>query len=130
MGETLGRKLPVFIEQAGQDLLFGFRSFRKTPGLTAVALLSLALGIGATTVIFSTVYSAILDPFPYGDVQRLLSVQIQHPAGENLIGFTSDQFLNLAAESTGFMTTAGSRWREVSLTGRREPERLDGVYAT
>ncbi|HEY3740467.1 MAG TPA: hypothetical protein VGL53_11515, partial [Bryobacteraceae bacterium] len=59
------------------DIRFGLRSFRRTPPLTLLALLSLALGIGATTTIFCAVYSIIVDPFPYGDSQHLMSVQIE-----------------------------------------------------
>ena len=48
-----------------QDLRFGFRQFRKAPGFVLTAVLSLMLGIGATTAIFSVVYGVLLDPYPY-----------------------------------------------------------------
>src|SRR5438034_9364044 len=56
------------------DLKFAFRQLLKNPGFTAVAVLTLALGIGATTAIFSAVYSVLLKPLPFPDSARLVSV--------------------------------------------------------
>src|SRR5882762_11025153 len=109
---------------------FAVRTFLRTPALTCLALLSLALGIGATTAIFSAVYSAIVDPFPYGDARHLLCVEIRDAAGQTRFGYTPGQFLDLAADTNVFSALSGSRWREVALTGQGEPARLDGVYAT
>jgi predicted permease len=121
----------AFLEQFWKDIRFGLRSFLRTPALSCLALLSLALGIGATTAIFSAVYSVILDPFPYGDAQHLLSIQIRQPGdGEAKIGFSSDQFLDVAADTTKLAALSGSIWNQVALTGQGEPERLEGVYAT
>jgi predicted permease len=120
-----------FLDRFQKDVRFGLRSFLRTPALSCLALLSLALGIGATTAIFSAVYSAIFDPFPYGDARHLLCVEVhQAGGGQDRIGYTADQFLDMAAEATVFSALSGSRWREVALTGQGEPERLDGVYAT
>lgn len=107
---------------------FAVRIFLRTPALSCLALLSLALGIGATTAIFSAVYSAIIDPFPYGDARHLLCVELHDAGGQARKGYTPGQFLDMAADATAF-NLAGSRWREVALTGQGEPARLDG-YAT
>src|SRR3984893_14245106 len=59
-----------------QDLRFALRQFRKSPGFVLTAILSLMLGIGATTAIFSVVYGVLLDPYPYKDNDRMVHVQL------------------------------------------------------
>jgi len=65
-----------------QDLRFAFRQFRKSPGFVATAILSLMLGIGATTAIFSVVYGVLLDPYPYKDNDRMVHVQLNDKKSE------------------------------------------------
>jgi predicted permease len=60
-----------------QDLRFAFRQFRKSPGFVITAVLSLMLGIGATTAIFSVVYGVLLDPYPYKDNDRMVHVELR-----------------------------------------------------
>ncbi len=59
-----------------QDLRFALRQFRKSPGFVITAILSLMLGIGATTAIFSVIYGVLLDPYPYKDNDRMVHVQL------------------------------------------------------
>src|SRR5207245_4916809 len=68
-----------FVETCWQDLRFGVRTLRKSPGFTAVAVLTLALGIGANTVIFSAVYAVLLKPLPFKDSDRLVFIEKQNP---------------------------------------------------
>jgi hypothetical protein len=70
--------LPV-LEIISQDWLFALRLLRKNPGFTAIAVLTLALGMGATTTIFSVVNSVLLRPLPYQNHERLLRVEETHP---------------------------------------------------
>ena len=61
-----------WLETLGRDARFALRGFRNSPGFTAVALLSLMLGIGATTAIFSVIYGVLIDPYPYARPGRNL----------------------------------------------------------
>src|SRR5882762_1957650 len=67
-----------FLSALWQDLRYGLRVLRKSPGLTAVALLSLALGIGATTSIFSVVYGVLISPYPYSRPGEIWAPSIQN----------------------------------------------------
>src|SRR6476646_6216346 len=60
-----------------QDLRYAVRQLRKSPGFAVTAVLSLTLGIGATTAIFSVVYSILLDPYPYRDADRMVHVELR-----------------------------------------------------
>src|SRR6266581_4353672 len=68
-----------WLETLLQDLRYGLRQLRRNPGFTAVAVLTLALGIGGTTAIFSVVYGAVLDPGPYADSGRLAVIVTHDP---------------------------------------------------
>jgi len=69
-----------------QDLRFAFRQLRKKPGFATVAALTLALGIGASSIIFSIVYNGVLYPFPYRSAQRLTAIQIKATDGQDGMG--------------------------------------------
>src|SRR5258707_12169462 len=83
------------------DLGYGARGLRNQPGFAAIAILTLALGIGASTTIFSVIYNVLLDPFPYTDAKRVVAIQIhdlatgraggrQLPLPEMFIPYTND----------------------------------------
>src|SRR6266478_5209067 len=72
-----------FFETFWQDLRYGLRVLRKSPGLTAVALLSLALGIGATTSIFSVVYGVLISPYPYSRPGEIWSPAVRNAKNPN-----------------------------------------------
>jgi putative ABC transport system permease protein len=120
-----------WLERLRQDLRFGARNLARTPGVTAIAVLSLALGIMATTAIYSVIHGVIVDPFPYRDVDRLMSVRVRDlgsPRGQT--GYSTDQFLEIAERSTIFDGVIASTISDVLWTGDGEPQRLRGNYVT
>src|SRR6266567_5140613 len=114
-----------------RDIRFGVRNLAKSPGFTAIALASLMLGIGGSTAMYSVIYAVVLDPFPYKDVERLMSVRVQDP-GQRSNGsyYTIDQFLEIAERNSIFEGVIASTWSDVIWTGGGEPQRLRGNHCT
>jgi putative ABC transport system permease protein len=114
-----------------QDLRYGARMLRKQPGFALIAILSLALGIMATTAMYSVIHAVILNPFPYKDVDNLMSVKVWSP---NERGFrtyySTDQFLEIAERSTIFDGVIASTISDVLWTDGAEPQRLRGNFGT
>ena len=113
------------------DLRHGIHLLRKAPGFSAVAVITLALGIGATTAVYSVVYAVVLNPFPYKDVDTLMSVRVSEP-GQNggRLFYTPPQFLEIAERNTIFSSTIASTVSDVLWTSKGEPQRLRGNYVT
>lgn len=119
------------LEQFGQDFRYGLRVLRKSPGFSALAILSLALGIMAATAMYSVIYGVVLNPFPYRDVDRLTSVKVWSPDSSRYrLSYTIDQFLEIAERNTIFEGTIASTISDVVWTSRREPQRLRGNVCT
>src|SRR5437868_475854 len=113
------------------DLRYAGRMLRKSPGFALVAVITPALGIGATTAIYSVVYAVVLNPFPYKDVDTLMSVKVWEPGrrGFNL-QYTPTQFLEIAERNTIFSSTIASTISDILWTSQGEPQRLRGNYVT
>src|SRR2546430_835487 len=119
------------LEQIAQDFRYGLRSLRKGPGFSAVAILSLALGIMATTAMYSVIYGVVLNPFPYRDVDSLMSVKVWSPDSSRFrLGYTVDQFLEIAERNTIFQGTIASTVSDVVWASGGEPKRLRGNVCT
>jgi len=67
-----------------QDVVFAFRQLKKNPGFALTAIVSLALGVGATTAVFSVVYAVLMNPYPYRDPTRLAYLILRDKAGNGL----------------------------------------------
>ncbi|MCC6232450.1 MAG: ABC transporter permease [Verrucomicrobiales bacterium] len=108
------------------DLKLALRQMRKHPGFTAVAVLTLALGIGANTAMFSIVNSVLLKPLPYDEPGQL--VQVWEAPGPGQRNWASPgAFLDWKEHSTVFENLSLLDGRELNLTGEGKPERISGV---
>ncbi|MGH9762013.1 MAG: ABC transporter permease, partial [Blastocatellia bacterium] len=106
-----------------QDCRYGFRTLLKTPGFTAVAVLTLALGIGANAAIFSFVDGVLLKPLPYPDSNNILLVW-EKPPGHDRNGVSTLNYLDWHNQNKCFQYSAAVTGKAVSLSGNGLPERL------
>ena len=82
-----------------QDIRYALRLLVKSRVSTTVAVLSLALGIGATTAIFSVVYAVLVDPYPYAGADRIGFAHVLNPKGDQYIGYTMNEYLEMKARA-------------------------------
>jgi len=123
------------MESLIQDLKFGIRMLRKSPGFTIVAVLTLALGIGANTAVFTVVDAVLLRRLPVRDPERLMLLWETNPSLGSFIG---DQvptaFVNFREwrkqATKSFSGIAGMEDADLNVTGTGDPERIDGARAT
>ncbi|HEX2663526.1 MAG TPA: ABC transporter permease [Candidatus Acidoferrum sp.] len=121
-----------FFDEIGGDIRYGLRALRRNPAFAAVAVLSLALGIGATTAMFSLIYAVLLHPFPYADADRIMNphfVKTQRP--DEVVWFTLSKAqlddLRLAAPVESVL---GFHSDHLEITNDGLPEDISGVYLT
>ncbi|HKH49738.1 MAG TPA: ABC transporter permease [Thermoanaerobaculia bacterium] len=111
-----------------QDLRFAVRMLAKNPGLTAVAVFCIALGIGANTTAFSVVQAVLLRPFPYADPERIVAVHMTNLRKEIDEGSPSYvEFLDLREQSRSFTQMSAYGSRSLVVSGKEEPERALGA---
>jgi predicted permease len=110
------------------DLCYGLRTLAKNPGFTTVAVLSLAIGIGANSAIFSVTNALLLRPLPYQDADRL-AILWQRSPGLNVAQdwFSPGQYLDVKAENQVFEQVAVTIGASFNLTGQGGPEHVDGA---
>lgn len=113
------------VEQMWVDVRYAARRLRSSPGFTTVAALTLAVGIGASTAIFSAVNPILFEPLPYPDAGRILMIS-DRDAGGGRQDVTFGTYAELAARSRSFAAFAVAKAWQPTLTGVAEPERLEG----
>jgi putative ABC transport system permease protein len=114
-----------------QDIRFSYRQLVKRPGFTLTAVLSLMLGIGATTAVFSVVHAILMDPYPYADSDRMIHLRLLMPNGDiqGYLGVTGSQWQQLRKSPVVENAFLEDDW-SLTLTGGELPEDVQGVYLT
>jgi len=114
-----------------QDLRYGSRSLRKNPGFTAIAMITLALGIGANTAIFSVVNGVLLRPLPYPEPDRLVMVYgISLQAAQGKTPLCEADFLDWKSQNQVFESLAGFSTNRFNYTGGETPQQIEGAWVT
>src|SRR5437879_9891776 len=120
-----------FVETCWRDLRYGVRMLRKNPGFTISAAVTLAVGIGANTAIFSVIDRVLLQPLPYPHPEELVAVRHTAP-GLNVKDLSSSDssYFIYREESRTFQDIGLYRNDSVNITGMAEPERVSALYVT
>jgi putative ABC transport system permease protein len=119
------------VEALFQDVRYGLRTLRRSPGFTSVAVLTLALGIGANTAIFSVIYGGLLNPLPYADSHRLV-VLVSHnkTQGRSVAWITASEFMDYREKNLVFDEVVGADYEDLLWTGGDLPRAFQGVRVT
>ena len=121
----------VWLNDAARDARYAVRTLVHAPGFTLVAVFTLALGIGAVTIIYSVIHNVVLDPLPYRDSDRLVNVMVQDTQTGRVRGvFPSAEFLDFKEASTSFDDVVGTLGFAALLNGPEHAEILRGVWVT
>src|SRR5437660_3124635 len=126
-----------FVETLTRDIRYGFRTLTKNPGFSIVAILTLALGIGANTAIFSVVYAALIRPLPYSQPDRLITLTEVRPqegqsaqSNSRIWDSSYPDYLDWTRQSKSFQSLAGFSGDGFTLYGAGEPELVFGAQTT
>jgi putative ABC transport system permease protein len=121
-----------FFDTLWQDIRFGLRMLRKSPGFTAVAILTLAIGIGANTAIFSVVNAVILQPLSYPNPDRLVELELTVPKGGNQDVASIPRFNVWREQTRVFDSVAAYDFSGpgINLTGVAPPEQIKGIHVS
>ena len=116
-----------YVRELRQDLGYALRMLRRTPGFTAVALITLALGIGANSAIFSVVYGVVLQSLPYRSADRLYQLQMLYPDGTAYSALSAPDFMSVREGNRAFDRVEGYATGIFTLLGVGEPQEIRGV---
>jgi predicted permease len=129
---TARRAFLHWFDDVRRDILYGSRTLARTPGFTAVAVTTLALGISAVTVIYSVVRNVVLDPFPYTRSERLVNVVLKDASDRIVRGpyFPASEYLDYQEQTTAFEDVVATSRDSAYWTGEAGTERLDVAWMT
>jgi predicted permease len=113
-----------------QDVRYSIRQLKKTPGFALTAIISLALGIGATTAVFSVVYAILVNPYPYANSDRMMHLRGTLSSGQAAyFGFTAPQWQTIRKSPVVEDAFISDQWN-LTVTGHDLPEDIQGDYVT
>ena len=113
------------------DVRYAVRNLIKRPGFTAIAILTLAIGIGANTTIFSAINALLLKPLPFPELDRVVAIwdeDVAHGYEHNEVAFAN--YADWRNQNQSFQSLALYRWWSANLTGNDQPERIHGMLVT
>jgi len=116
----------IWLEDLRRDVGYGVRTLARTPAFTVVAMMTLALGIGAVTVIYSVLRNVVLDPFPYTRSDRMVNLVLRDASGRNIRGpyFSAQEFLDYQDQATVFEDVVGTSIESMYWVNDAGTERL------
>jgi hypothetical protein len=116
------------MDTLGQDIRYALRALAQQRAFAIVAVLTIALGVGANTAIFSVVNAMLLQPLPYPAAERLVLVWTTTGSGQSAAAWP--EYLDWRAQSRSFEEMAVARQQSVTLVGDAEPERVTGAFVS
>src|ERR1700674_5639792 len=119
-----------WLRDAADDARYGLRMLAKNPGFAIVAILSLALGIGATTAVFSVLYAVLVNPYPYANSDRMVHLLVRDNGGNRrYVNLNGPELQQLRQARAGQSSAAMDGW-ELTTTEGDLPENVHAVYLT
>jgi putative ABC transport system permease protein len=128
--ESKQRRSLRILDELRQDLRYGLRTLTRSPGFSAVAILTLALGVGAVTIIYSVVHNVVVDPLPYRDAGRLVNVFVQDPRGSVRGVFSLPELLDFRDRNSVFEDVVGTLGQGMRYETPDTVEYLRAVWVT
>src|ERR1051325_7111117 len=119
------------MESLLSDIRYALRNLWRRPGFTLIAVITLALGIGANTAIFSAIHALLLKPLPFPELDRVVAIWDKFPSRgvmHNEVAVAN--YLDLQSQTQSFDQLALYRWWSANLTGIDPPERIQGSLVT
>jgi putative ABC transport system permease protein len=120
----------IWLRDIADDARYGMRMLLKNPGFAIVAILSLALGIGATTAVFSVVYGVLVNPYPYANSDRMVHLTIRDSGGHRRFVDLNGPQLQQLRQATSVESAAGMEGWNLTTTEGDLPEDVQAVYLT